>query len=239
MNADAALADLPIDELARGCEEETIRYLRRESGLIGYCFEVFRRAILGRDERAWEKIVRQYRRMVLAWVGRHPDFSVVARGEEPDHWVDAVFVRFWNAIKPERFAQFAETRQLLAYLKMCVHSVVQDELRQRQQNPPSVSLSPIDDDATPEDYARAVEVHDPPGERLEGQELLAAVRRELKDARELQVFELSIRLGFTPREITRRDPERFPTADVVYQTKRNLLERLRRSPELRQYLARE
>lgn len=237
VSADSILQGLPIDELARGCEEETIRYLRREPGLVGYCFEVFRRAILGRDERAWEKIVGQYRRMVLAWVGRHPDFSVVARSEDADHWVDAVFVRFWNAIKPERFGQFAETRQLLAYLKMCVHSVIQDELRQRQQAPPSVSLTPDDDEAAPEDYGRAVEVHDPPEERLEGEELLAVVRRELKDSRERQVFELSIRLGFTPREITRRDPEQFPTADVVYQTKRNLLERLRRSPELRQYLS--
>jgi RNA polymerase sigma factor (sigma-70 family) len=237
VSLDTSLQVLSVEQVARGCEEETARYLRREPGLTGYCFELFRRAILERSERAWDKIVAQYRRMVLAWVGRHPDFSVVARSEDADHWVDAVFVRFWNAVKPERFHQFGETRQLLAYLKMCVHSVIQDELRQRQQAHLDVSLQPADDETASEDYSRAIEVRDEPDERIEAEELLAIIRRELHDERERRVFELSIRLGYTPREITRRDPERFPTAEVVYQIKRNLLDRLRRSPELRKHLS--
>jgi DNA-directed RNA polymerase specialized sigma24 family protein len=175
--------------------------------------------------------------MVLAWIGRHPDFAAIGAGEDADHWVDAVFVRFWNALKPERFGQFGETRQLLAYLKMCASSVVQDELRQRQQRLVSVPLEPVGDENAPEDYSRAIEVHDPPEAGLEIQELLGVIRRELRDDLERQVFELSIRLGFTPREITRHDPEHFPTAAVVYQVKRNLLERLRRSPDVRKYLA--
>ena len=132
---------------------------------------------------------------------------------------------------------FRSTRQLLAYLKMCASSVVQDELRQRHQRLVSIPLEPIGEDDAPEDYSRAIEVHDPPEARLQTAELLEVIRGELRDELERQVFELSIRLGFTPREITRRDPERFPTAAVVYQVKRNLLERLRRSPDVRKYLS--
>jgi DNA-directed RNA polymerase specialized sigma24 family protein len=234
---DPYIRQLPVDEVAKACQDETARYLRRETGIVGYCLELFRRAIAERDDRAWAKVVAQYRRMVLAWVGRHQDFATIGAGEDADHWVDAVFVRFWNALKPERFGQFGETRQLLAYLKMCASSVVQDELRQRQQRLVSVPLEPIGDDDPPEDYSRAIEVHDPPEARLETEELLGIIRRELRDDLERHVFELSIRLGFTPREITRRDPGRFPSAEVVYQVKRNLLERLRRSPDVRKYLS--
>lgn len=230
------LQQMPLSQLAQACEEETARYLRREPGPTGYCHELFRRAICDHDDRAWEKVIGQFRRMVLAWIRRHPDYPAVDGDEDADHWVDAVFVRFWKAIQPERFGQFGESRHLLAYLKLCANSVIQDELRQRQSSPRGIPLGPADDEGAPEDYRRAIELDDPPNAQLDVEELLSVVRRLLRDERERQVFELSIRLGFTPREITRRDPERFPTVDLVYQTKRNLLERLRRSPEILTYL---
>lgn len=239
MSVNLATRQLPLEQLAEACRRETERFLRNAGFDDAFCFELFRRAVVERGEHAWEKIVAQYRRMVLTWVKRHPDLPALGGDEDGDHWVDAVFVRFWSAVKPERFGQFENTRRILAYLKMCANSVIQDELRQRAQQLSTVSLDPMagldENSAAPAPPASAVEARSDGG--LLAQELLAIIQSALHDDREWEVFRLTVVLGYTPREISRRHPDRFPTADTVYQIKRNLLDRLRRNPEIRDYLS--
>ncbi|HEX5416095.1 MAG TPA: sigma-70 family RNA polymerase sigma factor [Chloroflexota bacterium] len=238
MRVNLAVRQLPLEHLAEACRRETERFLRNAGFDDAFCFELFRRAVVERGEPAWEKIVTQYRRMVLAWVRRHPDLPSLGADEDGDHWVDAVFVRFWSAVKPERFAQFEDTRRILAYLKMCAHSVLQDELRQRAGQLATVPLEPLVglDESSPAPTSAAIAVEARSDGRLLAQELFALVQSALHDDREREVFQLVIVQGYTPREICQRHPDRFPNADIVYQTKRNLLDRLRRHPEIRAYL---
>lgn len=238
MSVNLAVRQLPLEQLAEACRRETERFLRNAAFDDAFCFELFRRAVVERGESAWEKIVVQYRRMVLTWVKRHPSLSSPVAEEDGDHWVDAIFVRFWSAVKPERFVQFEDTRRILAYLKMCANSVVQDELRQRAQQLATVPLEPLTgpDDGSPGPTPPSIAVEARPDGRLLARELLALIQRVLQDDREREIFQLAIVLGYTPREICQRHPDRFPTADIVYQTKRNVLDRLRRNPEIREYL---
>ena len=51
------------------------------------------------------------------------------RIHEREDCVNLVFERFWVAIGPDRFAEFPSVAALLKYLKMCVHTVLIDEVR--------------------------------------------------------------------------------------------------------------
>src|SRR3982074_2741843 len=95
--------ELSLAELARHCREETVRFLRAEARDDSFCFEIFQRAVVSRDDDAWAAIVTQYRGIVLAYIAQHTATYVV---KEPDHlWVNRAFLRFWSAVAPERFAQ--------------------------------------------------------------------------------------------------------------------------------------
>ncbi len=68
------------------------------------------------------------------------------------------------------------------------------------------------------------------------QELRRAIDAELHDEAERLVAHLCLVLDLKPREVYERHPDRFADVADVYRVKRNLLERLRRSPAIRRFL---
>src|SRR5437660_5853991 len=167
------LRDVSLAELGRRCREETLRFLRGEPRDDAYCFEVFERAVVRREDDAWATIVAQYRGIVLAYVGQH---SAAAMIREPDdYWVNRAFQRFWMAVGPQRFGQFPDLAALLKYLKLCVHSVLLDELRSRRATIVT-SLEDVPDTAASPNDAEETAVGD-----LAGEQLWAAMLRQLED----------------------------------------------------------
>jgi hypothetical protein len=71
---------------------------------------------------------------------------------------------------------------------------------------------------------------------LAGRDLWAVIDRELGDVQERMVARLSFVSGLSPREILARHPEKFQDVFDVYRTKRNMIERLRRSTALKTLL---
>src|SRR5581483_597870 len=114
------LETLSVSDLARRCREETQRYLRREPYAERYCHELFRRAILARDEDAWAALYHQYAGVVRRWLGALPD---------DDEDVTTVFERFWKALDAAKFARFGSLSAILQYLKMCAHTTRLDKAR--------------------------------------------------------------------------------------------------------------
>jgi hypothetical protein len=223
-----SLGALSIAELARRCADETLRFVRGEPRDDIYCFEIFARAIVHREDQAWTAIMAQYRGIVLAYVGQH---SAAAAVREPDEfWVNRAFARFWGAVGPDRFAQFPDLPALLKYLKLCVHSVLMDELRARRA--PSLSL-----DELPENTPGAAAAEQSLIGTLSGQELWSAVLGELQDEAERVIAILSFARGLKPSEIYDRNPRLYSDVADVYRIKRNVVERLRRSPRIRSFLA--
>jgi hypothetical protein len=223
-----SLGALSIAELARRCADETLRFVRGEPRDDIYCFEIFARAIVHREDQAWTAIMAQYRGIVLAYVGQH---SAAAAVREPDEfWVNRAFARFWGAVGPDRFAQFPDLPALLKYLKLCVHSVLMDELRARRA--PSLSL-----DELPENTPGAAAAEQSLIGTLSGQELWSAVLGELQDEAERVIAILSFARGLKPSEIYDRNPRLYSDVADVYRIKRNIVERLRRSPRIRSFLA--
>jgi hypothetical protein len=221
------LRDVPIGELAHRCRDETLRFLHGEPREDAYCFELFERAIVHRDDQAWAAIMTQYRGIVLAYIGQH---SAATQIHEPDdYWVNRAFQRFWGAVGADRFEKFADLAGLLKYLKLCVHSVLMDELRARRAGTASL-------DELPENTADRANPEVSVVGNLAGQQLWQFILNQLQDEAERMVVYLSFARDQKPAAIFERYPQLYASVADVYRVKRNVVERLRRSPEIREFL---
>ncbi len=89
------MENIPTPQLTEMCRRESERYRRGQSGERGYCYELFRRAIVDGDQQAWRAIYEQYRRLVGTWVGGPADWI--------DERVNHAFAKFWHAINADGF----------------------------------------------------------------------------------------------------------------------------------------
>lgn len=230
--ASAELVDqarqLPIEGLIRACRAETERYLRGEPHADVYGLELFKRAVSG-DRPAWDGLVAQYRPLVLAYLRRHPAWA--SRGEtDDDYWVNRTFQRFVMAVKPDRLPWFPTLSSLLAYLKLCSHSVLLDEVRAADAS----RLASLEE--VPEAPTVSPEVATEVLEELTPQSLWEAVTAELRGGTERVVARLSWVRSMQPVEIYATHPEMFDSVADVYRIKRTVLGRLRRSGRVSQIL---
>jgi hypothetical protein len=223
-----ALRDLPVDELRAQAQAQELSYSRGEASDDAAGLELFRRAMDEGDEAAWHVIVEVYRGLLVAQAGRRVIRGLVV--EDDGFCVDRAFQRFWRACQNGKVHQFNDLASILKYLKLCLGSVLLDEARARRRQA-WVSI----DDVPPETCVSG----DPAAQvlgRLAGRELWAVIDRELADVQERMVARLSFVSGLSPREILARHPEAFQDVFDVYRTKRNMIERLRRSTALKSLL---
>ena len=69
-----------VDRLADECADQTARFFSQVSHDTGYCYELFRRAIVGRNSYAWEKVYLIYHPLVASWVRRHSGLPAAGPG---------------------------------------------------------------------------------------------------------------------------------------------------------------
>jgi len=229
MSKDAEVRCLTLAGIAHRCATETALFFRRQANDPRFCFELFRRAIVDKDQRAWELAYRQYHPLVAGWAARHPAFP--ACGEELDYLVNCSFERMWAAVGPAKFDRLPDLRSLLRYLQMCVHSVIVDLARNAE---PAVEL-PALETADLDGLDRS-----PPAEQASFQadrkEFWQAVERRLQSDKERRVVYGSFVLALKPRELLAHYPDTFSDVGEVYRVKENVLDRLRRDDELRRLL---
>src|SRR5215216_1127040 len=111
---------LPI--LVRRCATESDHFYHSRPYDARFAHELFRRALVERDEQAWEHVYTHYSPLVEGWVRRSGAFA--SCGESSEFFVGAAFTKFWRAMSPERFATFPTLAALLQYLQLCTSSVV-------------------------------------------------------------------------------------------------------------------
>ena len=225
------LRRMSLAEVARLCREETAKFLHRLPSRDEFCYELLRRAVGERDQAAWDAVFAQYRGVVLAWVRQHPAGSAVR--EDDEYWVNRSFERFWSAVGPERFVLFPNLAALLRYLKLCAHSVLLDAVRALGPQPPVPLTEQV---VAGGSVGGVVDVEELAAGEAAVQELRRAIDAELHDEAERLVAHLCLVLDLKPREVYERHPDRFADVADVYRVKRNLLERLRRSPAIRRFL---
>jgi DNA-directed RNA polymerase specialized sigma24 family protein len=230
MTHQADLQALTLAGIAHRCARETDLYFQSQRYDPRYCFELFRRAIMERDQRAWELVYVQYRPLVAGWVKQHPAYP--NSGEEAQYFVNRAFERTWAALTPDKFDQFSDLRSVLRYLKMCVYSVVLDQVRVAEQ---SVVRAQIEVAAV-ENRTDGTSVEDQALARVRQEEFWSEIDTRLNNEKERHVVYASFVLALKPREIYAQYKNTFRDVNEIYRVKENVLARLARDPGLKKFV---
>jgi hypothetical protein len=220
---------LSLSALVRHCAVETDHFYHGRSYDPRFAHDLFRRALVERDEIAWEHIYAHYSTLVESWVRRSGAFA--GSGESSEFFVVAAFTKFWRAVSPERFATFPTLAALLSYLQLCTGSVVIDSVRAQSW------AEMVAEEALPADQMPRVSADDEALERVSRAEFWRYIDTQLNGDAERAVVLGSFVLGMKPGEICVRRPDLFASVGEVYNVKRNVLCRLSRNPELRRRLS--
>lgn len=209
---------LSIAELQKRCAQETNRFMQGLGGEAWHCFEIFRRALVEKNDGSWEALDNQYRNQVRRWVLQHPRFPAFDEG--PDLFVNMAFEKFWKRnFSAIDFARFPNIRSILAYLKTCVASVITDYGRNQSRIAKVVYL----DDVLLETYPKEFIHHDLGDMKLEQDEFWQTVRVSLGDEGMYQAVYGSFVLGLRPSEIYELHPLLFKDVRDVYRLKAKAL----------------
>ncbi len=219
-----------LDYLARRCAEETELYRRGKSYDPSFCFEIFRRAVVDRDQEAWAIITRQYTLLVTSWVYKHRAFPFV--NEEAQYFVAGAFERFWKYFTSDKLSKSQSLKAVLDYLQTCVNGEILDDVRKNKHH------EQIEQEADDEEPG----FPDPgpaPDDSIQEEEFWQLVKKRLKDRKEYTVVYASFSLSLSPREILVEYPGVFRGIDEIYRLKANVLARIGRDPDLREFLGRD
>jgi len=226
MTNPADLQSFTLAGITHRCAQETEHFFQRQGHDPRYCFELFRRAIVERNQHAWAAVYAQYRPLVAGWTERHTAFA--ASGEEVQYFVNRAFDKMWSALTPAKFGRFPNLKSLLRYLQMCVHSAILDQARQTES-----AVMDMEDEVLTSRYSAT---EDDPLARLHRQEIWEEISRRLNDEKEYKVMVGSFVLALKPREICVHFDGAFQDVREVYRVKENVLARLRRDAELLEFL---
>ncbi|HID52010.1 MAG TPA: sigma-70 family RNA polymerase sigma factor [Anaerolineae bacterium] len=228
---------LSISGIRYRCKQETSRFFNQLPYDPLYCFELFRRALEYRNDLAWEYIYEQYRPLVASWVENHPQF--LETGAEVQDFLTQTFTKLWQSMTPAKFKTFTDLRAILRYLKMCAHSVITDYARKREQRfIRNQVLSPEPDNENP---IPAIPDTSPPVEESvieqdANQVLWRWIEQQCKNEKEHTAVYGTFVLGLKPRQVAQEYPRIFHNAAEVSRVKDNLISRLRRNPDMAQFL---
>lgn len=228
MDLESSPGSLAVAVVCRRCREETARYRQGEPHDDRFCFEIMRRAVVGRDDLCWQELQSIYHDQVLGWCRR----SALGAELDLDELVAFTWEKFWEHFTAEKLAAANESAAVLRYLKMCARSVVVDATRSRS---PARSL----DESAAEIPDSALLPAEASARRAALTELWEVVNEALRDRRERVLVHLTYEIGLKPAEIQAQRPDLFPSTKNVYQATRNVLDRLRRNPKLREWFGQE
>jgi hypothetical protein len=221
----AVVAQMDLEALQRRCVVESERFYRGQPHDTRFAFELCRRALVERDERAWEHLYNLYRPLVESWVRRSGAFA--SSGESSEYFVGPAFTRFWQAVTPERFASFPTLAALLQYLQLCSGCVVIDSVRAQSW------AEILPEEAIPQGHGASVTPDEEAMDRISRQEFWRFIDAHLCGEAERVVVYDSFVMGMKPGDIFGRHNHLFDSIGDVYNVKRNVLGRLGRNRDLR------
>lgn len=212
---------LPLEDLAKRCTEQTELFHRREPNDTCYCYELWRRALVDRQEQAFDSVYVIYEDQVRRWVYSHTWFYQV--DESIDHFVSAAFTSLYFALQGDKFAQFDSVPQVLAYLKRCVHTAIAEYLRKLEAD-----TVPFPDNSPP---ARTPG----PSARIEIQEMWQHICNLLPLEKDRLLAHCMFILDMKPLAIVAEFPQHWESPRQVAIHRYRIRQALRRDPDLRDW----
>lgn len=231
----------PLSVLKTYCQQETTRYLQNQSFDPKWCFEIWRRALQGRDEAAWAEVYEIYASFVRTNLHKHVNRRPKIRFDE-EFLLNGVFIRIYKYVTPAKFDNFENLSRLLAYLKMCCLTEVLEELRQHEK---AAQDLPFDVGVPEKEESHEINpaelLADPTTVEKEAISLAdrehfwQLIERHLKTPEEKIYVYARFVVELDPREIAEIYPQMFPDVNAVYRCDKNIKNRLRGDPELRRW----
>jgi hypothetical protein len=228
MHQNRALDALGLHKLALECANQQALYKKSGKGAAdpGFCYELFRRAIVHQDQAAWSLVYEQYKAQVVRWIRQNPAFQ--STQQEPDYFVNEAFAKFWHAVSPQKFTQQLETLgAVLLYLKKCVASTLYSHLRALKRT----SMCCAWEQAQTSNPAVKRPVERQLVQKSDEEQFWGLIEALLKNEREKMALE-NFTLDKKARQIQADYAHLFADVQSVYRTKENLLKRFRRNPNL-------
>ncbi len=226
MSASPRLDLMEVQALSEICKQETDKFFGDEVHDERYCWELFRRALALRNDYAWETIFETYGKLVRGWLRQCGGVDMLNIPMEELETLS--FEKFWHATSHRRaFERFSSLRSLLQYLHTCCSSTVTDALRRRTRDSLLTDIAVVPSLHSHSHTERELE------EREKQEHFWQQVCALLHDEQEERVLISYYVLGLKPREILDQFPDEFQDIQDVYRVKRNIMNRLRRSEELR------
>lgn len=212
------LKDLPPDQLnARCCQSQPDRSHEP------YCFELFRRAISRNCPQCWDYLYARYSRLVWSWVLHSSNLPV----DLQQNLVQDAFIKFIKSYTPQKLDQAHGLGNILAYLKLCVMSAIQDDVRKERKA--SLQTEWL------ENLNKLRDVSPPIEEKiiqLSFREKLAQLlKKHCQDECDYIIVQCIFIEGQKPQDLVKEYPGFFRVVNDVYQIKRNLLDRIHRDPD--------
>jgi DNA-directed RNA polymerase specialized sigma24 family protein len=190
-----------------------------------FCFELFRRAIVENCALCWQYLHNQYYALVRHWAFR----LTSSDPDTIDDLTQEAFVNFLRFYTSEKISRATGLAAVLSYLKSCVASTVAQTRRLAGSR---VVESDYDEEVinsqTSDDSAETIVLHG-----ISAHTLWTAIQECCTSESDLIVARLVLVADLKPQAIAQRHPELFPEVAAVYRIKRNLIDRLRRHPVLR------
>ena len=197
-----------------------------------FCFELFRRAIVERDARCWEEVYDQYKGLVVVWLCQLAPTGVIGDNTFDD-LVVCTFTKLWRFYAADQLAFASGLASILAYLKTCAVTCVQEARRAYRRLPVTLDLDAmIDPPAAPPVTASVLD-------GVQHAAIWQVVAGACQDDQERVVARLCFTVDLKPAAIYASHPELFDDVAAVYRVKRNLLARLERNATLRALWAEE
>ncbi len=211
---------MSLTDLAECCTCEMKKYRHKEPSNDKYCLEIFRRAVVLRNDDAWAVLRRQFSESVRIWLGRHPNRDAALRHDCEQSYIDDAFRRFWQAVSEQRLT-FNTLASALSYLHLCLNCALMDALRAysrpKEEPIPDYGQSDADEPLVEDSYQE--------------NELWEVIEGLLPGEKEKRVAYLHFHCNLKPREIIRYCPGEFSGEAEIYRLKRNIMERILRNAD--------
>jgi hypothetical protein len=214
---------LSLDELAQRCSSETEKFSRREPSDARFCFELLRRALADGLSDAFTRVYQIYERQVLIWVHSHSGFA--RSGESADYFVSTAWSAFYFALRGPKFDSFPSLPQVLAYLKLCVHTAIAQYLRD-QEPVPTMPIELVPHAAHLPDL----------GMRIAATELWRQIELLLNDPRDRLLARCAFAEDLKPRQIIKAHSTHWKDEREVSVELYRIRRLLRNDPDLRRLL---
>ena len=176
-----------------------------------YCLEMFRRALLQKDQAVQKCLQQCFREVVLDWVRHYPWVNADCYPKDEEYHVNQAFERFWKTENRHFEVKLATLSEILLYLHVCLNSSILDTVRNSSRA--KVIADPksgLAEESCIEDYGGS-------------HELWQIIQRMLSNEREQRIVYLLFHCGFKPEEIAGSWPQEFGDISEIARLRRNIV----------------